>query len=65
MSRSILQALSRVPDGKQPKHGFDLMNYETSTQKGGMFNVVGFRETVPNTDLRLSVDAQNSQYYKE
>lgn len=52
-----MQALNNVPDGRQPKTGFDLMSFETFTQKGGMLNVVGVRDTVPNSDYRLAVDA--------
>lgn len=52
-----MTALNITPDGKQPKNGFDLGNFETSTLKGGAFQVVGFRETVPNSDYRMSVDA--------
>lgn len=55
--RDIMQALNRVPNGKQPKNGFPLESFETFTQKGGMLNVVGVRDTVPNSDYRLSVDA--------
>lgn len=55
--RDIMQALNRVPNGKQPKNGFSLGSFETFTQKGGMLNVVGVRDTVPNSDYRLSVDA--------
>lgn len=56
MSRNIMDALNRVPDGTQPKNGFDLSSFETFTQKGGMLNVVGVRDTVPNSDYRMSVD---------
>lgn len=52
-----MQALNAVPDGQQPKSGFDLMSFETFTQKGGMLNVVGARDTVPNSDYRMAVDA--------
>lgn len=55
--RDIMQALNRVPNGKQPKNGFPLESFETFTQKGGMLNVVGVRDTVPNSDYRMSVDA--------
>lgn len=51
-----MTALNRVPDGKQPKNGFDLHSYETFTQKGGQLNVVAVRDTVPNSDYRMSVD---------
>lgn len=54
--RDIMTALNRVPDGKQPKNGFDLHSYETFTQKGGQLNVVAVRDTVPNSDYRMSVD---------
>lgn len=57
MPRNIMQALNNVPDGRQPKTGFDLMSFETFTQKGGMLNVVGVRDTVPNSDYRMAVDA--------
>lgn len=57
MKRNIMQALNSVPDGKQPQHGFDLSNFATFTQKGGMLNVVGVRDTVPNSDYFMSVDA--------
>ena len=51
-----MAALNTVPNGKAPKNPFDLMSYETFHQKGGQLNVVGIRETVPNSDYRMSVD---------
>ena len=57
MSRNIMQALNAVPDGRQPKNGFDLSNFETFSQKGGMLNIVGVRDTVPNSDYKMAVDA--------
>lgn len=57
MPRNIMQALNAVPDGRQPKTGFDLHSFETFTQKGGMLNVVSVRDTVPNSDYRMAVDA--------
>ena len=57
MPRSIMAALNTVPNGKAPKNPFDLGNFETFHQKGGQLNVVGCRETMPNSDYRLSVDA--------
>ena len=52
-----MSALNTVPNGKAPKNPFDLGNFETFHQKGGQLNVVGVRETMPNSDYRLSVDA--------
>lgn len=52
-----MQALNAVPDGRQPKNGFDLSNFETFSQKGGMLNIVGVRDTVPNSDYKMAVDA--------
>ena len=57
MPRNIMAALNTVPNGKAPKNPFDLGNFETFHQKGGQLNVVGCRETMPNSDYRLSVDA--------
>lgn len=57
MSRNIMAALNTVPNGKAPKNPFDLMNFETFHQKGGQLNVVGIRETIPNSDYKMSVDA--------
>ena len=57
MPRNIMAALNTVPNGKAPKNPFDLMNFETFHQKGGQLNVVGVRETMPNADYRMSVDA--------
>ena len=54
--RNIMEALNRVPDGRVPKTGFDLSNFEDFTQKGGMLNVVGVRDTMPNSDYRMAVD---------
>ena len=54
--RNIMEALNRVPDGRVPTTGFDLSNFENFTQKGGMLNVVGVRDTVPNSDYRMAVD---------
>ena len=54
--RNIMEALNRVPDGRVPKTGFDLSNFENFTQKGGMLNIVGVRDTVPNSDYRMAVD---------
>ena len=54
--RNIMEALNRVPDGRVPKTGFDLSNFENFTQKGGMLNVVGVRDTMPNSDYRMAVD---------
>lgn len=54
--RNIVEALNRVPDGRVPKTGFDLSNFENFTQKGGMLNVVGVRDTMPNSDYRMAVD---------
>ena len=51
-----MAALNTVPNGKAPKNPFDLMSYETFHQKGGQLNVVGIRETIPNSDYRMSVD---------
>lgn len=57
MSRDILQALSVTPNGTQPKNGFDLHSFETFSAKGGQLTVVGVRDTVPNSDYRMAVDA--------
>lgn len=54
--RNILEALNVTPDGGAKKNPFDLSNYETFHQKGGQFNVVGVRDTVPDSDYRMSVD---------
>ena len=54
--RNILEALNITPDGGAKKNPFDLSNYETFHQKGGQFNVVGVRDTVPNSDYVMSVD---------
>ena len=54
--RNIMEALNRVPDGRVPNTGFDLSNFENFTQKGGMLNIVGVRDTVPNSDYRMAVD---------
>ena len=54
--RNIMEALNRVPDGRVPKTGFDLSNFENFTQKGGMLNIIGVRDTVPNSDYRMAVD---------
>lgn len=51
-----MQALNITPDGKHSKNAFDLHNYETFHQKGGMINVVGVRDTVPNSEYHMSVD---------
>ena len=56
MARNIMAALNRVPDGKHSKNAFSLSNYEDFHQKGGMINVVGFRDTVPNAEYRMGVD---------
>lgn len=55
--RNIMQALNATPQGGSPQHGFDLMNFEDFHCKGGQLTVVGVRDTVPNSDYRLSVDA--------
>lgn len=55
--RNIMQALNAVPQGGSPQHGFDLMNFEDFHSKGGQLTVVGVRDTVPNADYRVSVDA--------
>lgn len=57
MPRDILQALSVTPNGTQPKNGFDLHSFETFSAKGGQLTVVGVRDTVPNSDYRMAVDA--------
>ena len=54
--RNILEALNITPDGGAKKNPFDLSNYETFHQKGGQFNVVGVRDTVPDSDYVMSVD---------
>ena len=51
-----MQALNRVPDGKHSKNAFDLSNFETFHQKGGMLQVVGVRDTMPDSDIQMSVD---------
>lgn len=51
-----MSALNVVPDGKHSKNAFDLSNFETFHQKGGIINVVGVRDTVPNSEYRMSVD---------
>ena len=56
MPRNLMAALNQTPDGKAPKNPFDLMSFETFSQKGGQLNVVGVRDTVPNSDYRMSVD---------
>lgn len=55
--RNILEALNATPDGGSKLNPFDLGNFETFHQKGGVFNVVGVRDTVPDSDYRMSVDA--------
>lgn len=55
--RNILEALNATPDGGTKLNPFDLGNFETFHQKGGVFNVVGVRDTVPDSDYRMSVDA--------
>lgn len=55
--RSIVQDLNAVPQGGSPQHGFDLMNFEDFHSKGGQLTVVGVRDTVPNADYRIGVDA--------
>lgn len=52
-----MAALNVVPDGTHPKKAFDLSNYDTNHLKGGMFQVVGVRDTVPNSQYRMSVDS--------
>ena len=54
--RNILDALNAVPEGGNKKNPFSLSNFETFHQKGGIFNVVGVRDTVPDSDYRMYVD---------
>lgn len=56
MPRNLMAALNQTPDGRAPKNPFDLMSFETFSQKGGQLNIVGVRDTVPNSDYRMSVD---------
>lgn len=57
MAREIFQALNATPVTKMPKNGFDLHNFETIHSKGGQLLVCGVRDTVPNSDYRMAVDA--------
>ena len=54
--RNILEALNATPDGGDKKNPFPLSNFEDYHQKGGIFNVVGVRDTVPDSDYRMYVD---------
>lgn len=56
MARNLLESLNITPDGGYKKNPFPLTNYEDFHQKGGQFNVVGIRDTVPDSDYRMSVD---------
>ena len=54
--RDIMLALNTTPKGGSPQSGFDLAAFDDLHQKGGMFNVVSVRETVPNAYYRVGVD---------
>lgn len=56
MPRNIMAALNATPDGGAPQHAFDLSAFSDFHQKGGQFNVVGVRDTVPNSVYRMGVD---------
>ena len=62
MPRNIMQALNITPDGSLPKNAFDLHNYEYLTSKLGQFLPVGMRETVPDADYEMSVDASTMTF---
>ena len=51
-----MDALNAAPDGGAPKNPYDLFNYSFMTSKAGQLNVVGVRETVPDSDFKMSVD---------
>lgn len=55
--RNLAQLLQTPPEGGHSLEAFDLHNFEYFHSKGGQFNVVSCRETVPNSDYELSVDA--------
>lgn len=57
-----MQALNITPDGSLPKNAFDLHNYEYLTSKLGQFLPVGMRETVPDADYEMSVDASTMTF---
>lgn len=52
-----MAALNITPDGKHSKKPYDLTSRSTDHQKGGMITVVGVRDTVPDSDYNLAVDA--------
>lgn len=60
--RNVMAALNRVPDGSMPKNAFDLHNYEFFHHKLGMLQVVGCRETIPDENLKVGVDAFTLTY---
>lgn len=51
-----MAALNATPDGGAPQHAFDLSAFSDFHQKGGQYNVVGVRDTVPNSTYRMGVD---------
>lgn len=51
-----MAALNATPDGGAPQHPFDLSAWSDFHQKGGQYNVVGVRDTVPNSTYRMGVD---------
>lgn len=52
-----MAALNITPDGKHSKKPYDLTSRSTDHCKGGMITVVGVRDTVPDSDYNLGVDA--------
>lgn len=51
-----MQVLNQTPEGGSKKNAFELSNFETFHQKGGQFNIVGIRDTLPDSDYEMSVD---------
>ena len=51
-----MQVLNQTPEGGSQKNPFPLSNFETFHQKGGQFNIVGIRDTMPDSDYEMSVD---------
>lgn len=52
-----MEALNITPDGKHSKKPYDLSNFNTDHCKGGQITVLGVRDTVPNSNYRMSVDS--------
>lgn len=52
-----MEALNITPDGKHSKKPYDLSNFNTDHCKGGQITVLGVRDTVPDSNYRMSVDS--------